>query len=69
MNGTASAATINVAFITITCAVAAIQSFLVDISSSSHFATLLPGPKRLKKPFESKAITVLNKQRSQHSVE
>lgn len=56
MNGPASAATKNVAFITITTGVAAIQSFHVDVSSSSHFATLLPGPKRLKKPFKSKAI-------------
>lgn len=55
MNGTASAASTNVAFITITSTVAAIQSFHVHASSSSHFATLLPGLKRLKKLFTSKA--------------
>lgn len=55
MNDTASAVTTNIAFITTTSAVAAIQSLHVDVSSSSHFATLLPGPKRLKKPFKSKA--------------
>lgn len=55
MNGTASAATTNVAFTTITSAVAAIQSFHVDVSSSSHFATLLPGPKRLKKAIQKQS--------------
>lgn len=68
MNST-SGTTANVESIAITSAAAAIQSLLVDILSSSHFATPLPEPKRLKKPFKSEAVTVLSTHGFQHSVE
>lgn len=64
----ASVAATNETFITITSAVAAIQSFHVNVSGSSHFALLLPGPKRRKSPSQAKQWIMFSKHRFQHSL-